>query len=230
MNKLKIIENDNSFKNFLGKQARIYDEFRDLSAVREKGLLPNMPDYLGGYLVCWRHEDNVVAKVKEMSDKVSSRVKSIVYDNQLTTHTTITDLESGPNFVYDEYKMRMLIKTVEEVVDRLNESVIDYREWLMNQDTVIAAGMADYNFYLAGKIISESGKRNGLNLRMPWGSHITTARFLEKKTGEEVGYLIDLIKKSKPIGLSVLRKIEVVLAEHDIGKGLSFKVFKSFDL
>lgn len=179
-----MMKKKNSYKKMIDKQKGIYEEFReDIIGVCNKGLIPNMPDYHGGYSICWRHDDSIIEKVSEVATGIGDYVNSVVYDNKNTLHSTITYIAFSSPDLFDKRKMDLIVKVVENVVDDLKKPLIDYTEWLMNYDTVIAAGVADRNFFHSAKLIIDAGKEVGLDLRMPWGSHITVARFLERKSG-----------------------------------------------
>lgn len=231
MNNFEKLPEDRGYENFLAKQARIYQEFRsDIDDIQERGLVPNTPDYHGGYVICWRHDNAVVEKVREVAAKVSGWVDVMAYDSQNTAHTTINNMDSGVDFVFDRSKIERLIEVVDQVVPAINKPTIDFQEWLMNFDTVIAAGTADKNFFDAAKLIVDMGKKKELNLNMPWGSHISVSRFLERKAGDEVRDLVNFVENVKPIGISQMKVIEVCSTEYQKGVGLSFEVFKRYEL
>ena len=49
----------------------------------------------------------------------------------------------------------------------------------------------------------------GINLKFPWGAHITISRFLEKIPRERTLELLEVFKNSTPLGISKPKYIDV---------------------
>jgi len=223
MGNLEKVSFADGYQKMIERQKEIYGEFEeDIIGVQKNGLRPNMPDYHGGYSICWRHDDDIIEKVKGVADNVGSYVGSLIYDNKNTVHSTITYIAFGAPDLYEEQKMDLMVRMVENVASVLKKPLIDYTKWLMNYDTVIAAGLADKNFYYSARMIVGACRKLGLDLRMPWGSHITAARFLEKKNGNEVSDLINYVKQVKPVGKSKMSLLEVCKTEYQKNEGVKF--------
>ena len=80
----------------------------------------------------------------------------------------------------------------------------------------------------AEKIIKLADEK-GIQLRLPWGVHITTNRFLENRSSEEIAELINLFKTSKPLGVSKPKTIDVAYF-HFTPNGFDFNTYERFSL
>jgi hypothetical protein len=105
-------------------------------------------------------------------------------------HTTLSDYGVKPGYdpSFDPNKdetLKRLTNVALEVWMGIHSPVCcRYEGIIFDQSTVIAKGIPDASFVdLASKLVEE-GKRQGVELRMPWGAHITLARAC-KQTGPE---------------------------------------------
>jgi len=196
------------FKDFIEKQESIYSKFRDTSKVEREGIMPNIPQQQGGYLVAYRHPEKIADALGEFSGKVSRIVPSLIYNGE-NAHTTISDYRVEDNFSPDESILRNLSEAVSVNLGSLKRQEINYQEWLLNQNTGLAGGIPDFSFLENAEKIIKSADEKGIQLRLPWGAHITTSRFLENKSSEEIAELIDLFKTSKPLGISKPNIIDI---------------------
>lgn len=217
-----------TFNEFVEKQRMIYDKFRDTSAIEQEGLVPRIPTQQGGYLIAFRHPEKITDSLGEFSYQSSRIVPAITYDGA-NAHTTISDFQVQDGFSPDSKILENLARLVYANNPFSSDVTIDYNAWLLNQSTGIAAGEPNPGFYnLAEKIVAYA-QQQGTQLRLPWGAHITTNRFLKAGSPEEVRELLAFYRRSKPLGYSTPRCI-------DVGSfiftpaGFDFKVHERFVL
>jgi len=196
------------FTDFLSNQKKIYDEFRDTSKILSEGLIPQISDYKGGYIIALRHSENIVTGVEKFTEKISRVTSSIKYDEN-NLHTTLATYQVVDDFCPVKEILEKLVRTVCDNLLLMKKIEIEYREWLMNQDSGIVSGIPNMAFYENVRRIIESAQGYGINLKFPWGAHITVSRFLGKVTHEQVLELLDIFKSSEPLGISRPKYIDV---------------------
>jgi len=216
------------FKEFIEKQKSIYNKFRDISAIEQEGLVPRIPNQQGGYLIAFRHPDKITDALEEFSYHASRIVPAVNYDGA-NAHTTISDFQVQDNFSPDIQTLENLARLTRMQKPFSKDVIIDYNAWLLNQNTGIAAGEPNPIFYDLATRIVEYAQQQGTQLRLPWGAHITTNRFLKNGSPEEVRELLDFYRNSKPLGDSTPKSIDVgyfILTPEEF----DFKVYERFDL
>jgi len=216
------------FQAFIEKQDGIYSRFRDTSKVEQEGIVPNVPQLQGGYLIAYRHPRKIADALGEFSEKVSKIVPSLTYDAQ-NAHTTISDYQVGEDFSLDSSVLQNLSGAVSVNLPFLKRPNIDYQEWLLNQNTGLAGGIPNLSFLENAERIIKLADEREIQLRLPWGVHITTNRFLENRSPEEIAELINLFKTSKPLGVSKPDTIDVAYF-HFTPNGFDFNTYERFPL
>jgi len=217
-----------NFKEFLKKQASIYDEFRDMSAIERDGLVPKIPDYRGGYVITFQHPDNIMRALEKFSHRASEILPAIKYGT-INAHTTISDFQVQDNFSPHSKILDELAQIVYASKPFFTQPIIYYDEWLLNQNTGIAAGKPNRAFFdLAMRIVS-CAQQHGIQLRFPWGAHITTNRFLRNGSNEEIKELLNFYKRGTPLGQSLPNYINIgyFIFTH---KEFELNVYKKFIL
>lgn len=218
-----------SYENFIEKQERIYDKFRDTSAVEKEGLIPKIPKQQGGYLIAFRHPKKITDSLGNFSNIVSRLVPAIVYDEQ-NAHTSLSDFQVQDNFSPNIDTLKQLTTFFYENRPSSDRKIIiNYGEWLFNQNTSIAAGRPNKSFYDLTEKVVNNAEQNGIQLRLPWGAHITTNRFLEKISPECVQDFLNLFKTEKPLGLSNPSFLDVGYFIFT-PKGFDYHIFERFTL
>src|SRR3989344_4942410 len=81
-------------------------------------------------------------------------------------------------------------------------SSADYPNWLYNQNSVIIPGIPDGQFLGLTKMVVDGAKQEGMELRLPWGAHITTNRFTQKTSPNELKDFFKLMNKAPRLGTS----------------------------
>jgi hypothetical protein len=166
---------------------------------------------LGGYLVSFRHPDEIVSRIEEFASRITETVPGIAYDSK-NAHTSISDyglqsLTEG-EFSKDRNVLRALADSLVTLID-VQGSSIEYPEWLYNRDSVIVAGRPSIEFFEISERVQREAARRGLELRTPWGSHIIAVRFTEQRTSDELEDFFKLMQEAPNIGTSALNIVEV---------------------
>lgn len=197
-----------NFNNFLEKQNNIYAEFRNQSKIELEGLNPKLETNKGGYIIALRHSKSIIDAIEKFTYKVNLVVPSIIYDES-NIHTTLATYEESSDFVADKDKLELISKIANDNLSFIKGLEIEYNEWLLNQDTGIITGTPNEKFVEFVDNIIKVGKTYNINLKQPWGAHITISRFLEKASYEKTLELLNVFKDSKFIGVSLPRYIDV---------------------
>ena len=215
------------FNEFLDKQDEVYSRFRDTSKIHNEGTKPAVPERQGGYLIVFRHSQEIAQKISDFSKRISQAIPSLFYDFA-TIHTTISDLIMGENFTPEKDTLEKLCASV-VVAKIVNKPQILYSEWLYNQNTVLAAGIPDQPFFDIIQDVYSLGKQKGLSVRLPWGAHITVSRFLEERKPEELDDFVKLMKEAPILGESTPENIDV--GYFDFGRnGFKIETYERFKL
>ena len=77
--------------------------------------------------------------------------------------------------------------------------MIIYHNWGFNSDTVIVKGTPSYHFLDIAKRVVGNGKKQGLELKMPWAAHITATRFSEEMSPEELQGFFKLMQEAPQV-------------------------------
>ena len=189
--------------NNVTKQNQIYEE-------HFRVVMPKLPrlkttKYVkepnAGYFAIWLFSNALMEKVSDFNRQINDIVPSFQFD-KTNLHTTITVYQNQPqvNFKPDINILETLATICKNLdSDLLHAVQIDFQEWLFNEGAVIAAGQGNEAFWQLGADFQAAGVKHGFHWRMPWGAHMTVARFLADS--DKTGDLRTLIKQTPAIGL-----------------------------
>ena len=194
------------FRDFLVGQGEVYAKFRDTSKLEAEGTKPNISNFQG-YMISFRHRSEIAQRAEDFSKRLSQTVPLMVYDSD-TIHTTISDFGIKEDFTQNKDILERLCSCVRDVIVQ-NKPEISYREWLYNQNTVLVAGIPNQAFFNVAQNICSLGEKNRVQLRLPWGAHITAGRFTEQKSPRELSDFLKLMKEAPVLGTSMPEKIDV---------------------
>ena len=167
-----------NIQEFLAKQEQVYDKFRSSSEqIQREGVKPHGLNGKGGYLIAFRHPDEIAEAAGTFSTNL------------------------GERFSPDLGVLNRLVSAVRET-GRLAAPTIEYNEWLFNQSTLIAAGTPNEAFLEISQRIVDSAKKESLELRLPWGAHITIARFTRPQTYDELAGFRSFLENAALLGTS----------------------------
>ena len=178
-------------RQFMERQDEVLERsFRSRQAlVREAGLVsdPVVTEQRGGFHVVFRHELSMAEQVATVAKRIATVVSGTVAYGKREVHTTIGDAGVTPGFQFDDRNSEQT-----KVLDRLTVSVntalasrgqrdlncaITYNGCLSNQTTVIAPGRPNSEFLRVIRRIRRQCQKLDLPVSIPWGAHITVARF-----------------------------------------------------
>lgn len=189
--------------SYAAKQNQIYAE-------HFRAVMPSLPcvkttKYIrepdAGYFAVWRFSNALMTKAADFNRQINEIIPGFRFD-ETNLHTTITVYQSQPQ---DTFKPdNSILETLATICTNLDSDLldavqIDFKEWLFNEGAVIAAGQGNEAFWQVGADFQEAGARQGHNWRMPWGAHMTVARFLN--SSDKTEDLLTLTKQTPTIGL-----------------------------
>lgn len=217
-----------SYRKFIEKQNQIYSNFEN-SSIKEKGTIPSDVVINGTieYLIALRHSDKVNEEVARFSERMGKEIPILEYKAE-DLHTTFTNKPFEESEEIDESFLEKLCLGVSKIRN-LKTFGIFYNKWLYNENTIILKGNAPKEFYYLSKGILNNLKGGGIELRMPWASHMTGARFNEKINAEELKGFFKLMGEAPIIGESIPKSIDVGIIKLD-KNNFDFGVYRSFKL
>ncbi len=214
-------------QEFLTGQEKVYTKFRDASKIVEtEGTKPNLPqNSQGGYLIALRHPSEIAERIEAFSRRIAQTVPLMVYDAK-TIHTTISDYGIKEDFAPDKETLDKLSardfypfrkRNPRFKNDNFLWPSISYDNWLYNQNTLLVAGRPNEDFFDMVQGVYSSGQETGIQLRMPWGAHITAGRFTEQTTPKELSDFFKLMKEAPVLGTSDPEVVDITC--FDFSKG-----------
>lgn len=201
---------------FLEGQEKIYSSKFGKHLLMERGIVPEVPQphhLVGGYLISFRHPFRVSRAVEDFSRRIEdeSGIPIQVY-HSCDLHTTISDMDKREGFLIKEEVLDGLTKCVRDALnsmEKVKKPTINFSRWLYNPGAIVVAGNPNQSFVDISEAIYSVGKERGINIRMPWGAHITACRFTESRSPDELSDFFKLMEKAPEIGNSNPRYIDV---------------------
>lgn len=181
--------------------------------VRREGLKSGIKlEGLAGYFVVFRHPASITESVAEFASKVKRAIPSAVAYNKDVLHTTISDYGLKPlvDFSPEKSVLNVFSSAVKEIKNGIRFPPINFGKLVYNQTTIIAPGVPDGSgFFDASQLfVEETGKR-GIELRSPWGAHMTSVRFGEAVSPDRLEEFFSLMQDAPTAGQSVPEYIDV---------------------
>ncbi|MFH1770071.1 MAG: hypothetical protein ABH828_00775 [archaeon] len=200
----------NAFEEFLKNQERIYTKFKNSeNDVKTNGIERNFRLDMQGFVISIIHPDYVNESVLNFSERIKDVSPAIIYpaDGLHTTLSTYQNKEyDGTD--YDKDLADKLCDSVRSVPNK-QQFAINFPMWLYNTNSVFVAGYSDKIFFELGNQIHNNAFKKNITLNKQWGSHITAARFLEEKNGNELTDFFKLMEEAPVIGKSIPTHIKV---------------------
>ena len=163
------------------QQARIYSNFdAGMAQACAEGAKadPVLTEQKGGYLVALRPSDEVLRTVVA-STAAFAEMGMFPYNARL--HTTAFDYKVAAGFDPDKDPDRQQIMGIfmdiaDEVVPT---SPVDclYEGFAFNRTTLIIKGLPSRGFFDLAQTLVNRANAHGIEVKMPWGGHITAGRF-----------------------------------------------------
>ncbi|MBR9704911.1 hypothetical protein GOV12_05855 [Candidatus Pacearchaeota archaeon] len=200
------------FQTWRDEQDEIYEKFRKKQElVKTNGIMPWTNKTRMGFYVEFKQPKNISRVLGNLSLEITRTAPSVYYDSQLL-HTTISDYQitDEEKFTPDFSVLAKFSDAIESVKKTLKQPKVHLGKISYNETTTIVEGQPDINFYDCCMKIKDACKKQGIELREPWGAHSTIGRFYEQKTPEELDRFFDLMDKSSKIDKQIiLPRIEV---------------------
>ena len=172
------------YDDYIQKQLEIY--LRAFRGTENTVLTPHKLVVQGarGYLIAWTYPYRLSKLFATFGRNIGRILPAICYGpDQL--HTTITDYLVAPSTEIDNDILKQLCQVVNLSKYKIRSSRNIFSHWVFGKDSVIIPAFADDFFIESSLLIQGSGREMGLDLRLPWGSHITVARFTEEVVDRE---------------------------------------------
>jgi len=181
------------FSEFIKSQETVYSRFRR-TKIKKLGTLPD-PFIDGhrrsGYFIALRYPTEIAKAVEELSFQIAETAPVMIYDKD-KIHTTLSDFSLGRDVPCDTKVLDRLVE-IASVVESQDAPEIEIHDLLCNRNTVILAGSPNEQFVNLSNIILSQAQKSGINLREPWGAHITVARFSQTVAPEHLENFFELI-------------------------------------
>jgi len=158
-----------------------------------------------------RHPESILRPFTETAIAIQQIVPAMPYtpDNGHTT-LTVYQRSAAATFVADRAVLEHLCAVVTSLAPALWAAIqITFHEWLLDTDTVLVAGQPNAAFWASSEQIRVAGVQRNLDLRMPWGAHMTAARMLAAGDRATVARIRTLLKAAPSLGISTPVAIEV---------------------
>ncbi len=179
---------------FMKQQTLVYDAFeKSRSKLLIEGLNKHQLSSKGVYTIYFKHSLSVCRKIEKMSETISTFLPVMTYSAP-TVHTTIATYDGLKlNFIPDKEVLKRLCLGVKNA-SKIVVPSINYSNLMINQDTIILKGVSNKDFLETTNNIVNSMKEQDIELKMPWGAHITVARINAKiKDSKNVISLLNYI-------------------------------------
>ena len=195
-----------TFKAWIGCGNSIYEKFaRQMVAGVMDGMKPDpfVIERKGGYLLFRRPNPEVAAKVAEFGEMVKQITPSVLVYPENVLHSTFTDYQVWPNFIpseaLDHGHVLEQLDTIVKIFPRVHASTVVYKRALFGLNAFVLEGESDELFYLCACAMHGIGQGLGMNLRMPWGAHLTFGRTSGEVSPAHVAELAELCSSVYPL-------------------------------
>jgi hypothetical protein len=202
------LQDSSLYDDYIQKQLEIY--LRAFRGAENTVLAPHKLVVQGvrGYLIAWKYPYRLSNIFATFGQNISRIVPAICYGSD-QLHTTVTDYLVTPSTEIDSDILEQLCQVVNLSEHKIRSSRNIFSRWVFGKDTVIIPAFADDFFIESAFVIQTAGKEIGLDLRLPWGSHITVARFTEKVVDQEKIRQLQELLSFSPAGEFILNTLIV---------------------
>ncbi|MDO6683690.1 hypothetical protein Q4551_15470 [Oceanobacter sp. 5_MG-2023] len=169
-----------------------YNAFRQPMAQPELQLTGANPPADSGLLLILRYPDSLTRLLSQASANIGQIIPAMSYGAD-TLHTTLATgskltqrTENEANALEIQANQWFMNQGQPLAQTRLANVCIGFTDWLYNSNTLIAASKANAGFWQLAEALVESAQQAGIELSMPWGSHITVSRFLAEQQSADI--------------------------------------------
>jgi hypothetical protein len=164
---------------------------------------PFVAERRGGYFLFRRPNPKVAAKVAEFGKAIQQIAPDVLVYPEDVLHSTFTDYQVRPNFIPSEApdhgQVLEQFDTLVKVFPRVHASTVIYERVLFGLNAFVLEGESDQLFYLCACAMHGIGQGLGIELRMPWGAHLTFGRTSKDVSPAQVAELAKLCTSVYPL-------------------------------
>lgn len=195
------------YEDFIAKEQGVYGKFNlAMANLGETGMQPDpvVTDRKGGYFINFALNPSIEDQIQAFAERVKSEVPSILVYGKEMLHTTLSDLLVTSGFIPHKSP------DYHEVSSKLAQAVYIARErtasfvgcsyadgFVFNGTTGILKGKPARTFLQYAATIVEEAAKLGIELRLPWGAHVTFARASQSVTTYDSSKLKGLCDETK---------------------------------
>ena len=196
---------EEDYQKWLKSAHGIYDKFRgQMVDATQNGMKPDpfIVDMTGGYYLFRRPHPLVWQRLSSFGEKIKDIAPNVLVYKGGVLHSTFTDYQVKPGFTPSHAEDHIqVIKGLDGIVKKLARATTKrpqatYKDVLFGLHAFMLEGEMDQTFYEHACIVREEGEKLGMNLRLPWGTHITFARTSGEVTPTQVKQLVELCRMS----------------------------------
>lgn len=227
------VDVNEAYREFLRKQEEIYNRsFRNaqITALEPARLVK---EGASGYLIVWQYPEEIAEKIAAFGREIARVLPFLPYP-AASLHTTISDYQviNGKEVgKADENITRLLTQAVKDVHIKISRPKIIHTGWAFSKDTVIIIGYPDMSFVEASMLILGSALDQKIELRYPWGGHITVGRFVSPVNDPEKLKSLKELFVSAPVGFEEVKPDTIMVGRFIIDSNhLEVEVWRRFRL
>lgn len=194
----------NQYETWLASMHTIYQKFESqMELATKNGMLPDpfVIDRKGGYFIFRRPDPRVATHVAKIGQMINTIAPSVAMYREISLHHTYTDYKVMSHCVPStsadhKQTLEMFDELVRKVVKRAKNPVSTYDRVLFGLNAFILTGKTDQSLYDDACFIQEEAKKIDVDLRLPWGTHVTFGRTIDVLTKEQGVLLKDLCTRN----------------------------------
>lgn len=195
-----------TYEAWIGYGNSIYEKFaRQMVSGTVDGMEvdPFVTERRGGYYLFRRPNPEVAAKVAEFGNLIKQIAPNVLVYPEGALHSTFTDYQVRPNFIPSEApdhgQVLEMFDTIVKAFPRVHASTVIYKRILFGLNAFVLEAEPDELFYLCACAMHGIGQGLGMNLRMPWGAHLTFGRTSGDVSPAQVAELAELCASAYPL-------------------------------
>ncbi len=196
-----------TYEDFIAKEQGIYGKFNlAMANLGETGMQPDpvVTDRKGGYFINFALNPSIEDQIQVFAERVRSEIPGMLVYGREMLHTTLSDLLVTSGFIphespnYHDVSSKLAQAVFE--ADKVTASFVgcSYADgFVFNGTTGILKGRPARSFLQYAETIVEEAAKLGIELRLPWGAHVTFARASQEVTTLDASKLKVLCNETK---------------------------------
>lgn len=241
-------EQSSLWAQFVAKQAEIYGNFaKGAIMASEQGTKPDpaLAENKGAYMLVLRPANQVLELAEAFAYEFAEVVPEAYPYRIDQLHTTVFDYRLAGGFQPDaqpdhEQVLDTLCRVATHVqgytLRQKDRAGASYEGYAFNQTTSILKGFPNEKFFRLAISAVQVAKSEDLDVKMPWGGHVTTNRFKSAVSGNRIPALFDVVLRHntriKALGTDAFpyQSIDVCWFTASLEQGFHPRVVESFKL